>query len=108
LRLSVRSFRWALIYPLAYGAVFAVLLTSQPEPTPDVFGLIVPLHLLAMYCMFYDLHFVAKSLRIAELRRAVTFSDYGAVFFLLWFYPIGIWFVQPRINAMARANGAAT
>jgi len=49
---------------------------------------IVPLHFFAMFCLFYDLYFVSKSLVTAETRRPVTFYDYAGPFFLIWFFPM--------------------
>jgi len=49
----------------------------------------------------YD--FSAKTIKLAELQRSVTFSDFAGEFFLIWFFPIGIWFVQPKVNLLAQA-----
>jgi len=51
-----------------------------------------------MFCIFYSLYFIAKELKSVELQKPVTFSDFAGEFFLLWFFPIGIWIIQPRIN----------
>jgi hypothetical protein len=48
--------------------------------------------------MFYILYFVAKTMKSVEMQKTVTFNDYAGEFFLIWFFPIGIWFLQPRIN----------
>ncbi|MCG8385551.1 MAG: hypothetical protein MJA30_08430 [Cytophagales bacterium] len=69
-------------------------------PNPGIFALIVPLHLFSMFCIFYCLYFVAKTFKTVELQRKVTFSDFAGEFFMIWFYPIGIWVIQPRINKM--------
>jgi hypothetical protein len=95
LRLDLRRFRLSLIYPLAYAILFGFAMQRAHPPS-----WIIPLHLLAMFCMFYNLYFVAKSLRLAEERRPLVFYDYSGPFFLLWFFPIGIWVVQPRINRL--------
>lgn len=58
------------------------------------------LHLFIMFCMFYCLYINAKLLKAVELQRQVTFSDFAGDFFLLWFFPFGIWVVQPRINGI--------
>ena len=34
---------------------------------------------------------------IEEMKK-VGFNRVFGTFFLIWFYPFGIWFVQPRIN----------
>ena len=35
-----------------------------------------------------------------ELQREVSFSDFAGEFFMIWFFPIGIWIVQPKVNKM--------
>ncbi len=67
-------------------------------------GLIIPLHFFSIFCMIYVLYFAAKTLKTAELKREVTFSDYVGEFFLLWFYIVGIWIVQPKINRMLQSH----
>ena len=65
-----------------------------------IFVFIIPLHLFSMFCIFYCLYFVAKTYKTAELQREVSFGDFVGEFFLFWFYPIGVWFLQPKINEM--------
>jgi len=60
--------------------------------------LISSLFLFALFCMFYCLNFTAKSLRAVELQRPVVFGDYIIEFIFIWFYPLGVWIIQPRIN----------
>ena len=96
IRPGVGFFRFSLIYPILYMPVFMI---SFPQ-RPAMLAVIFPLHLLAMLCMFYLLNFVAKNLVLAETDRAAKFYDYAGPFFLLWFFPIGVWAVQPRINRL--------
>ncbi len=56
------------------------------------------LHLLTMLCILYCMYVAAKTLKAAELKRTVTFRDFAGEFFLLWFFPVGVWILQPRIN----------
>ena len=63
-------------------------------------AIIIPLHLFSMFCIFYCLYFVSKTFKTVELQRETTFSDFAGEFFLIWFYPIGIWIIQPKINKM--------
>jgi uncharacterized membrane protein len=60
--------------------------------------IVIPMHLFSMFCMFYLLYFVSKTIKTTELERNVTFSDFIGEFFMIWFFPIGIWFIQPRLN----------
>lgn len=63
-------------------------------------GVIVPLHMLAMFAIFYVLGFAARNIIMAERQAKVSFFDYSGPFFLMWFFPIGLWFVQPRVNRL--------
>jgi hypothetical protein len=67
-------------------------------------AIVIPLHLFSMFCIFYCLYFVSKTFKTAELQRQTTFSDFAGEFFLLWFYPVGIWIVQPKINKMVEST----
>lgn len=97
LRLRVRFFRFALLYPTVYIVIFFATFNATG---PTLLALIFPLHLFAMFCLFYDLYFVSKSLALVEKGRLVSFYDYSGAFFLLWFFPLGVWFIQPRINRL--------
>lgn len=99
LRLEMRVFRLALIYSVVYIPIFMAFFMSL-SVNPLLFAVIFPFHLLTMPCMFYLLYFVSKSLVLAETSRAASFYDYAGPFFLLWFFPIGVWFIQPRINRL--------
>ncbi len=54
----------------------------------------------------YSLYFVAKNLAMAEKQEKVAFYDYAGPFFLLWFFFIGVWVIQPRINKMFASEPA--
>jgi hypothetical protein len=101
LKLKTAFFRFALIYPGLYGILF---IATFQKFQPRLLAVIVPLHLFAMFCMFYDLYFVSKNLVLAETSKPASFYDYAGPFFLLWFFPIGVWIVQPRINRLFAEN----
>ena len=97
LKLSIHYFRFAIIFPTLY------LLTALPfflSRNSTVEAIILPLHLLTMFCLFYVFYFISKSLVIAEKCEAVTFNDYALSLFLLFFSIVGIWLIQPRINRL--------
>ncbi len=108
LKLKVGRFKIFLLIPVIYILFFSIIIVTMMngmritggEPNPAIFGLIVPLHLFSMFCIFYCLYFVSKTIKTAELQRKVEFGDFAGEFFLIWFYPIGIWFIQPKINRM--------
>jgi hypothetical protein len=49
-------------------------------------------------CTIFVLSSVAGSLVSVETGKPASFSAYAAEFFAIWFFPIGVWFVQPKIN----------
>ena len=105
--MSLTRFKVFLIIPVIYivficvfmyGFAPAMFVLGQSDPR--IFLLIIPIHIFSMFCIFYCLYFNAKVLKTVELQRPVTFSDYAGEFFLLWFFPVGVWIIQPRINRL--------
>jgi hypothetical protein len=110
-KMKVRKFKVFFFIPTVYLLFFLSFfffsvntLFSNPEPNIGLVGalfvIIIPIHLFAMFCIFYMLYFAAKTIKTVELQREVKFSDFIGEFFLIWFYPIGIWIIQPKINKM--------
>jgi hypothetical protein len=101
-------FKLALVYPIVYimffigfiGYIFMSLTSEMAAVNSSMMFFIFPLHLLAMVSMIYTLYFLAKTFKTAELREEVSFSDFIGEFFMFWFYPIGVWFIQPKVNQM--------
>lgn len=105
--MNLARFKTFFFIPVVYLFAFMVFISismSDPEnikePSTALVGLIIPLHLFAVFCIFYCLYFIAKEMKAAEWQRPVTFNDFAGEFFLIWFYPIGVWFLQPRINRL--------
>jgi hypothetical protein len=105
--MSLIKFKIFLVIPVIYTIFFSVFMAGMfsnistgVPPTPGIFALIFPIHLFVMFCIFYCLYFIAKVLKSVEWQKPVTFSDFAGEFFLIWFFPIGIWIIQPRINKM--------
>jgi hypothetical protein len=91
-------------FPAVYFPLFDIAALSL---SPTLFLAIFPLHGFATFCLFYVLYFVSKSLVLAEKAAPVEFPNYIGTLFLIWFFPIGVWFTQPRINRLY-ANAAPT
>lgn len=112
IKMKVKKFKIFFFIPMAYilfisifmGGAMNGLMESGTPPSNGVIGglvgIIFPLHLFSMFCIFYSLYFVAKTYKTVELQKEVKFSDFAGEFFLIWFYPVGIWIVQPKINKM--------
>lgn len=56
------------------------------------------LKFLVYPCIFFVLVFVAKALVTIEKGMSVSFKQYVLTLLLLFLLPIGIWFIQPRVN----------
>ncbi|WP_170265045.1 hypothetical protein [Salibacter halophilus] len=116
-RMKFTRFRFFFFFPLIYiilltltisisTSLFGTTPTFPGPQSPDTFlpllflgiGVFFLIHLFAVFCTFYVIYFIAKSIKSAELQRKVTSSDYIGEFFLIWFFPIGVWFIQPMIN----------
>ena len=111
--MNFTRFKIFLIIPALYFVltnIFMFILVSKrlfahgEIPNLGFIGFIIPLHLFAMFCIFYCLYFIAKALKVVEWQKPVTFSDFAGDFLLIWFYPIGIWIIQPRINKIFGSN----
>lgn len=107
-RMNVGRFKILLGIPLGYISLvgiammkFPVQLWAGESHTSIMAGQVIGLlHLCSICCMFYAIYFNAKALRSAELKRECSFGDFAGEFFMLWFFPVGVWILQPRINKL--------
>ncbi|MCZ8069388.1 MAG: hypothetical protein ACK5BJ_14300 [Bacteroidota bacterium] len=51
--------------------------------------------------MVYSVLFAAKTLKTIELGRLAKINEYALEAFLIWMVPLGVWFIQPRLNELA-------
>jgi len=96
-RVSV-ALLFAFIYMCVSPWVFPFLSTAQDPLVPMVVVGIV--HMAAVFGLVYAFGLAAKILVSAERESRATFHEYLGTFFLIWFFPIGIWNIQPRLNAV--------
>lgn len=109
-KMKVTKFKIFFFIPIIYIIFFLSIFipfSASGFINSIIFIAIVPLHLLSMFGMLYSLYFVAKTFKTVELQRKVSFSDFAGEFFLIWFFPIGIWIVQPKINKMIEDNDSS-
>ena len=111
LKINNRWFKTSFFYLIGYLVLFMLFfmymfigiqgsLAVDVDVAPTYFVIIFPLHMIAMVCSFYILYFAAKVFKTAEFRRSVSFSDFAGEFFLLWFFFIGVWIIQPKVNRL--------
>lgn len=111
-KMKVKTFKIFFFIPIIYilligffmSVIFSEVLYAESSPNLGLmfgsFALIVPLHLFSVFCIFYMMYFVAKTIKTVELGREADFGDFVGDFFLIWFFPVGVWFLQPKINKM--------
>jgi hypothetical protein len=110
-KMNVKRFKFFFFFPFVYMlfvgllVAFGMIIFSKIQIEPAIIIvavlIIIPCHLFAIFCMFYVLYFLAKTIKTAELQRETKFDDYAGEFFLMWFYPVGIWILQPKVNKLA-------
>jgi hypothetical protein len=72
--------------------------------SPRALHVLVPFAVVTFISVIYMLDFAARGLVLAETGNDATVRHYIRPLFLLWFFPLGIWFVQRRINRLFREN----
>jgi len=60
--------------------------------------------ILTFWGVIYTFYSVSKVYKSVVLERDVNFSECILEAFLIAFFPIGIWFIQPRINIIFSKN----
>lgn len=59
-------------------------------------------HVMYIIAVLYCVFFCAQRLKKSELKRTVVLSDYVFdVILIIILFPIGIWFLQPRVNKLS-------
>jgi len=106
IKVNVRRFNICLLATVFYSIFFFYfwiktkkeIMLGQPMNTSMFY--LMPFHILSIACLLYCLYFIAKILKAVELQRPVLYNDFASDFFLLLFYPVGIWIIQPRVNKL--------
>lgn len=96
---SDKLLRFNFYYTLLYMALIYILAFVTFNSDIVSAPLFLPLNLYVIFCLFYGFYFVSRSLAIIEGKGA-NIGDYIGYFFLVWFFPIGVWIIQPKINRL--------
>ena len=59
---------------------------------------ILPVQFVFVVSLIYCFYFVARSLKQFETKQKPKFEEFFKEFILILIFPVGIWFLQPRIN----------
>jgi hypothetical protein len=105
LRFQKPFFYFSLVYPVLYlvlnPELFAI---HHPIPT----WLRIVLGGSSFICTIFVASAVARSLVSVETGKPSTFSAFAGEFFAIWFFPIGVWFVQPKVNRQFEKRNGPT
>jgi hypothetical protein len=64
----------------------------------SLFSVIIPIQSVFVVSIMYCYYFVARTIKQYETKKKMTFKEFYKEFILILLLPIGIWFLQPRIN----------
>lgn len=114
--MKVKKFKIFFFIPIVYNILFMIgfslWISSMNHQAPldnfvhfeNFFPIFFPVNLFAMFCSLYTIYFTAKTIKTVELQREVKFGEFVGEFFLIWFYFIGVWILQPKINKMVELD----
>lgn len=105
LKFPIFCLGFTVIYIMIINAFSMYIFTNTTHPEdmfnaihPQAFIIMVPCHFFCIFSMLYVLYKLAKLLKTVEMQREAQGEDFLGEFFLFWMHPIGVWFLQPRIN----------
>jgi len=97
-----------LILIFVFGLVFPFLFDFGKPTNATVlltfFGsimfIVVPVQFVFVVSAVYCVFFVARTIKQCETKQKAVFEDFYSEFILILFLPLGIWFLQPKINKL--------
>jgi hypothetical protein len=98
---SWRFFQFNFIYFIVYIVIIYVLQEYNSIQYSDIAFRLLIFHLYASFAIVYFLYVIARNFMCIQLKKDASLSEYIAAFFAVWFLPIGIWWIQPKIREMA-------
>ncbi|MFT5723556.1 MAG: hypothetical protein ACI9JN_000670 [Bacteroidia bacterium] len=115
--LNLTLFKWMLVIPLiimvylfytmstVFTEIFNTIETQgEIEEMPGWVGqmiMLFPMALISVGCSIYTYYHTAKTIKLVEKGNNQQKPEFIGEFFLIWFYYIGVWILQPKINKMA-------
>jgi hypothetical protein len=93
----------SLLYSVGLSIYFSITSNNYEEP-PWIFLIIIPGNIFLAYAYFFILNFTAKLIATIESKKIITFDKYASYFFCLLFFPIGIWWMNPKIKVLIKKN----
>jgi len=101
------SFFFLIFYFIFFLLLFAFIKVDTVFESAWAIGFVM-LHLIAIFCYLYCSYFNAKLLNSIEQTKNVGINEILGDIFLILFFPLGVWFVQPRVNKIVKFQNRDT
>ena len=101
--MELQKFKISILFPFMYifsFIAFIAITVVEQLPSTIFFFALFALGFISFLCTLYVIYFIAKALKSIELQRSARFDEFVGEFFLIWFFPIGIWIIQPTVNKL--------
>ena len=85
---------------IVFLSIYFALTFNKYEDPKWLLPIIITGQFLLFYGLFYIVNFVAKVISTIETKRAVTFTDYSKYFFMFLLFPVGVWWLTPKIKSL--------
>lgn len=108
LRSSLSKMKTALLAAnLGSAAIFLIVMPSMDAASDsrvagELFLPSVPVIFIAVAGLAYSVLFAAQRLVTFEKQSSVSFASCIGVAVLFWFWYVGVWFLQPRVQKLAQ------
>ena len=104
-KISYLNFIITGIFLLVVTSLYKIVLTnSEIAKIADNVPFFIGFSIYSLVSISIVNGFVAKTIRSIEKNNVVNISDYLGDTLLLIFWPIGIWYIQPRLNKIFDLN----
>ena len=102
LAFNERRFDTILLISLAYSIFLSIyfVITYSSSDVSWVLIIIIPGNFFLGYSYFYLLNYTSRVISSVEVGKLVKFDQYASYFFCLIFFPIGIWWISPKIKSL--------
>ena len=85
------------LYMIYFGYNFTKVMLNMLNS--GMGGAMIIMHLLTILCTVYMMYVTAKALKSVETQKeSLKLDGFIGEIMLIYVFPIGIWFIQPRIN----------
>ncbi len=105
--LNLIIFKFLLIFMLVYFVISTIdpFLKDVDETTYKILSFF---NLVGSISFLYCIGFIAKTINQVEMKEQVEFKDWIGDMVLIILFPIGIYFLQPRINEIFKTENEST